>query len=145
MTEPAADVTLAALAPAGRALITSGLWVNELDVQISALLAANSLNRSSLFSGVAIDAAARDVLWLPARLMVNDESVQVMMGRISDLTVAYAIGVPAQFAGAWRSDKELESLGAIDAAQYLIDPLQMHSYPSLNEQTTRLMSSVDFY
>lgn len=43
---------------------------------------------------------------------------------------------------------ELESIDTIDtigATKYLIDPLKMHSYPSLNEQTNRVMSILDFY
>ncbi|WP_307224455.1 hypothetical protein [Microbacterium arborescens] len=145
VTEAATDVTLAASAPMGRALVTSGLWADEWGVQISALLAANSLNRSRLFRGVAIDAAAKDVSWRPAPLPINGESAQVAMGHVGEFTVAYAINAPAQFAAAWRNDSELESLSVMDAAGYLIDPSQMHSYPSLNEQTMRVKSVVDFY
>lgn len=144
VTEPATDVTLAASAPAGRALVTSGLWEHEPDAQISALLAANSLNRSPLFPGVAVDAAAKDMSWREASLVIDDEHTHMMMGQIGEFTVAYAIDVPAQFAAAWQSDSAIESLGAIDATHYLINPLEMHSYPSLNEQTARVMSLVDF-
>lgn len=71
VTAAATDVTLAASAPTGRALVTSGLWADEWGAQISALLAANSLNRSRLFRGVAIDAAAKDVSWRPAPLAIK--------------------------------------------------------------------------
>lgn len=145
VTEAARDVTLAASAPTGRALVTSGLWVDERDAQLSALLAANSLERSRLFSTADIDSAMKDMFWFPARLTINGESTQVSMGRIGECTVAYAISGPAQFAGAWTKDSEFESVRTIDATGYLINPLEMHSYPSLNEQTTRVMSVVDFY
>ncbi|MDQ1077121.1 MULTISPECIES: hypothetical protein [Microbacterium] len=144
VTEAATDVTLAASAPAGRALVTSGLWADEWGVRIAALLAANSLDRSRLFRGIAIDAAANDVSWRPAPLSIDGESAQVAIGHVGDFTVAYAIDTPAQFAAAWRNDSELESLGVMDAAGYLIDPSQMHSYPSLHEQTMRVKSIVDF-
>lgn len=145
VAEAARDVTLAASAPAGRALVTSGLWVDERDAQLSALMAANSLERAQLLSNSGIDAAMNDMLWLPAPLTINGESAQIVMGQIGECTVAYAIDTPAQFAAAWAKGSELESLSTIDATGYLISPLEMHSYPSLNKQTTRVMSVVDFY
>ncbi|WP_431804970.1 hypothetical protein [Microbacterium sp. bgisy203] len=145
VTEAARDVTLAASAPAGRALVTSGIWVDERDVRLSALLVANSLEQARLFPSAGIDTAIDDMLWLPAPLTINGESTQVLMGQIGECTVAYAIDAPEQFAAAWAKGSELESLSTIDATGYLINPLEMHSYPSLNEQTTRVMSVVDFY
>lgn len=148
VTEAARDVTLAASAPAGRALVTSGLWADESDAQLSALMAANSLQRSRLFRSAAVDAAMKDMLWLPRPFTIDGKYTQVMMSQIGECTVAYAVDVPAQFAAAWEKTSELESIDTIDtigATKYLIDPLEMHSYPSLNEQTYRVMSIVDFY
>lgn len=144
VTEPARDVTLAASAPGGRALVTSGLWADERDAQLSALLAANSLERSRLFPRADIESTLKDMEWVPAPLTIDGESTPVMMGHIGESTVAYAIDLPTQFAAAWARGSELESLGTIDATEYLIDPLETHAYPSLAEQTARVMSVVDF-
>lgn len=145
VTEAARDVTLAASAPAGRALVTSGIWVDERDAQLSALLAANSLEQARLFPSSGIDTAIKDMLWFPAPLTINGESTQILMGRIGECTVGYTISTPIQFAAAWAKGSELESLSTIDASGYLINPLETHSYPALNEQTIKVMSVVDFY
>lgn len=144
VTEAARDVTLAASAPAGRALVTSGLWADEPSAQLSALLAANALERSRLFPGADIETALKDMSWSPAPLTINGESAQIMIGRIGDSTAAYAIDVPAQIAAAWVEGSELESLSAIDATEYLINPLELHSYASLNEQASRVRSVLDY-